>query len=254
MIKRIVPVLLFSLGVFGCGTAQLDLSKKNMNIVVDGRPDEWNKSSMQSFYDGKILADAVYDNDYVYIAGECTDRQLGRQFALRGITLWIDPLGQENKDLEVNIMYNGLRRFNITRGNFFSVLDESQQKRALREVEKISNGVLVIDKKEKKSYIFTREKNPGFEAEILISDNVLTFEIKLPRHINGLFNAYSDLQLNKSMLGIFPGQSQFRRPGGMPSRMMGGRPGADGFPGGRVRESSANEIDELWIKLNADDK
>jgi hypothetical protein len=71
--------------VTGCGTSEMTIPRRDKNISIDGKLDEWKLTDFKQYENGKLNVGATYDDNYIYLAGQCNDRSIGRLFALHGL-------------------------------------------------------------------------------------------------------------------------------------------------------------------------
>ncbi|MDP4191980.1 MAG: hypothetical protein Q8858_10475 [Bacteroidota bacterium] len=240
----------------GCGTSEMTIPRRDKIIAIDGKLDEWKLSDFKQYENGKLNISATYDDNFIYLAGQCNDRSIGRMFALHGLKIYIDPEGKNDKSLEMDIFYSGERKFDFTKGNFFASLTEDQKVRAEKEIAKIDDGVIVIDKNDIQSKIFIKDDSTSFSGQMRISENLLTFELKIPRNIHSYFTGYQDIKLNSSNLGISYLEPLRAMSGNFGRGMMRQGRNAPGMGPGNPRSGVIEENPdlEIWIKLNTREK
>lgn len=225
-------------------------------IVTDGNLTEWDKDIYFSFEDNLKIA-ICNDKNYIYLAGEFLKRSIGRDFALSGISLLINPSGNRKENLIMIFYYPGTKKFDFSKGGFFMMLSGDQKIKALRNLEKLSNSVFVYDTTELKSFVFTDTSSSPIQGKMKISDNKLSFELKFPIQINKLFESYSPLDGNSlfclqpgnflNQMNFFPRQMNFQSPSGSFGNMNG-----------KPKDLKKNDYSEtqFWfmIKTNTNEK
>lgn len=223
---------------------------------IDGALSEWQNVPVRIFEQKNIAIGALQDARCLYVAGRCADQELNRLIRRRGITLWIDPYGEEKKDLELHYPASGYAMPDPTRGGFWQAMSDNQRDRAFKRLEGMRNGILVIDKRGLDSRIFYPDSAEGFAAASSESQGILTFEVRIPLHPGQYFPTYSSFsEREKIGLGIALGGT----PG---SGFSSGGPdnvGPMGYPGGGrmgggsrgmlPRRRSSTSDSDLWVDI-----
>ncbi len=222
-------------------------------IITDGLLTDWDNDTFFSFED-KIKVAVCNDKNYIYLAGEFLDKNVGRNFALSGITFLINPSGDKNESIFMLFYYPGTKKINYSKGGFFTMLTGDQKIKALRNLDKISNSVLVFDTTDFKSYVFKDTSDSPFQGKMNISDNKLSFELKFPIQINNFFESYSLLNRNSlfclqagnliNQMNFFPRQMNFQTPSGGFGKMNG-----------KPKDMKENDFYEtqFWFTINTNE-
>ncbi len=114
------------------------------------------------------------------------------------------------------------------------------------------DGILIIDKRSIDSRIVRSDSAEGFAAAFAQSNGMLSFEIRIPLHIEQYFSKYtSPLDRGMILVGIGIGGSTGRGFSGNTPGAGGGSMGRMG--GGRRRgiysQPSSNDASDLWIEI-----
>src|SRR5207247_4794084 len=74
---------------------------------------------------------------------------------------------------------------------------------AQQKIEKIKNGILVIDKRAIDSRLFPPDSSQGFTAALVESNGILSFEIQLPLNLKAYFPKFGSCEgKEKISLGL----------------------------------------------------
>lgn len=233
----------------GCKEIVLYQSKVNSPVKIDGKIQEWNDKDFVSLEDSIAKLGYTKDEKYIYISGITTNKDIIRQAVFAGLTLYIDPSGEENKDLQMDVKFPRSKRIDYYKGGFFAALSDNQKKTVLQKIDSLKLGVTVTDVKTNKTINFPEGRDNAFAGKMYSSRDTLMFEVKIPIAINELFPAKQPLT-GRSVFGITSLPmvvSGFANRAG-PYNMMGD----DRMNGGeRRREEEVRQPDklEVWFKI-----
>ena len=244
------------LALSGCNDEAVRSGRVAIPLRIDGALSEWESVPVKIFPEKNVAIGALRDDRFLYVAARCADPDLNRQIGRRGITMWIDPDGGEHKDLELHFPASGYALPDPTRGGFWQAMSDSQRERAFRHLEGMRNGVLVIDRRNVDSRIFSPDSGDGFGAATAESNGILTFEVRIPLHPEQYFPEYSSLaekekiRVGFALVGI---QGSGQASSGPDNLGPMGYPGGGRMGGGsrgmlQRRRTSTTESD-LWVDI-----
>jgi hypothetical protein len=255
MRNTIISFITAGILLAGCNEIKVHSTKSVLPLKVDGRLNEWNVNDFTSVNDNQLKLGYTKDAGFIYVAGITTNKNLIRQASLNGINIWIDPSGEENKDLLMELKLPQAKRVEYYKGGFFAALTDKQKKNVLQTIDSLKQGVVVTDIKNNNSINYAAGEDK-FAGKIYLSRDTLMFETKIPAAINKTFESYQPVTKN-CLIGITlnGGYSGFlNRPapytqGGM--RGMGGMGGPGRDSTFRRSDESFNRPEELeiWFKL-----
>ncbi len=253
---RIISISMILLLLSGCGEEEIQSTWACSSVIIDGQLKEWSDGSLTHFDDKRLALGAQNDSAYLYLAAQIADEKLQRLVTMGGITLWIDPSGRKNKDLEMHLPAWQRGALDPSRGGFWQVMSDDQKAKAQIQIEEMCGGVLIVDKQSIQSRAFPKGSTSGFAGAMSISGGILSFEIRIPIHIQEYFSNYTALG-TKSKVGITLGRSRtagLAESGPMPGGSMGpaGTRGNGERRGGKPERedlSSANSS-EIWIEVS----
>ena len=180
-------ILLLLLLNFGCNDETVKSRKTSSPPTIDGDLKDWNKENFSSFNDGKIKLCSLQDSNYIYFAGSISDKNTIKALTGGDFTFWINPSGSKDKEIEIKLRKSNLNVLNFNAGGFYSLLSGSQKKNLVRNIDSLSRGLIVSDKKNDIIKNFLPGKDESFQAKIVSSDDIITFEIKIPVKISQFF-------------------------------------------------------------------
>ncbi len=83
--------------VAGCGSTQVRSSWRQASIDVTSADTGELQGALRQYADKHVMLAFVNDSDYLYIALTSDDRSLQRQILARGLTVWCDHAGGEDR-------------------------------------------------------------------------------------------------------------------------------------------------------------
>jgi len=85
----------------GCGNLKLESSRRDREIVIDGKYSDWGKA--EAYYDEKekLVVNLCNDQDYLYICLVSRNRKIETQLMESGFVAWFDPEGGKNKSFGI---------------------------------------------------------------------------------------------------------------------------------------------------------
>lgn len=247
MNSRIIYIILVLSLLYGCNEIVLRQSKTFSSVNVDGNLSEWEILSFSSYNKDRVKLGYSKDENYIYIAGITTDKDITRQAASNGLTVWIDPSGNKRKDLEMEVKLPQSKRIDYYKGGFFASLSKEQKKNVLHKIDSLKQGIIVKDKKADKSFRFFERGNNSFAGKLYFTPDTLIFEIKIPITINEVFTSVKPLT-DESIFGLSTSinMNEFQENQG-PFPAMDGRMKGNGMD--RNESYRRPEILEIWFKV-----
>lgn len=225
-------VSLMSVILLSCKEEEVKSTWVRSPVTIDGSVEEWNQSPFVVFQEEHLALSLSNDSTYLYLAGRTSDAALQRLIERLGVTLLVDPEGGSSEELEVRFPAGGISGFREGRGGFWESMTEEQRAKALKQIEEMRNGILVIDHRNVESRVYPARTAEGFAAGIASSTGLLTFEARIPIHIEKYFSGFGALGTT-GKVGIGIKLSRIRSPEGGENS---GRPGGFAGPrGGRGR-------------------
>jgi hypothetical protein len=250
-LNKTIPIIcILLLLVAGCNEITLHSGKLMSPVIMDGKIQEWNVNDFTSADDNRIKLGYFKDSEYLYIAGITTNKELIRQ-AFNGFSIWIDPSGEENKDLVMELKLPQTKRIEYYKGGFFAALTDKQKKIVFQAIDSLKQGVVVTDKKNNNSINFPEGMNDKFAGKIFSAHDTLSFEIKIPIAVNKVFDSYQPVTKN-SIIGISAsaGFSGFQnRPAPHSTYTMSGETRRDSTFRRNDETVDKPEDFEIWLKL-----
>ena len=85
----------------GCGSLKLESSRRDSEIIIDGKYSDWGKT--EAYYDEKekLVVNLCNDQDYLYICLISRNRKVETQLMESGFVAWFDPDGGKNKSFGI---------------------------------------------------------------------------------------------------------------------------------------------------------
>jgi hypothetical protein len=240
----------------GCSDQSIQSNWARRSPSIDGSLEEWSSASLVIFEDLQVSLGVGNDSSFVYIAGRVANASLQQMVESSGVVLWLDPDGSHRKDLEIHFPASRAARTNLDRGEFWDSLTEEQKAKAQEKVEEMRRGVLVIDRRSVDSHIYTRGNIEGFEAVIVDSQGLVSFEARIPLQIERYFPKFNRMDPGKMVaVGVGLGASRGDRSrnidfdSAQPSGEFG-FPGRGGPPGNLARGGSPEVAPkEIWLEV-----
>lgn len=80
----------------GCGSMEYAGTWRSRDITIDGRQTEW-ENLLTRLEDQPIMFGVVNDSNFLYLILQTSDRPTMRQLMFRGLTVWFDRTGGDEK-------------------------------------------------------------------------------------------------------------------------------------------------------------
>ncbi len=252
-------VSLMSVVLLSCKEEEVKSTWVRSPVKIDGSVEEWKESPFVVFQEEHLALSLSNDSTYLYLAGRTSDAALQRLIERLGVTLLVDPEGGSSGEVEVRFPAGRISGFREGQGGFWQSMTEEQRAKALRQIEEMRSGILVIDHRNVESHVYPARTADGFAAGIAPSTSLLTFEARIPIHIEKYFSGLSALgATGKVGIGMkltrsrSPEAGEYSgRPGGFAGPRGGrGRGGGGGGIGRPPRGGeSSDEASDVWLSV-----
>lgn len=105
----LIPTIFSTLLLSGCGsTIDLTSSWKEREIIIDGNRSDW--SGKTTYYEKHDISLGFRnDQDFLYLCVFTSNRSTQMQILSGGMTVWLDPEGNENKQFGFRFPIGGQR-------------------------------------------------------------------------------------------------------------------------------------------------
>jgi hypothetical protein len=263
----VLAALLSALILGGCDTYEMDSLWLREPIQIDGDTADW-EGSLYFIEDQSVSVGIKNDRDHLYLCLITHDPNRARQALGRGLILWLDPSGGENKAFGINYPMGGGRPPMPGKDREGMERDpEAEQETERPAVFESLNELKVLDPEDEGGSLTLKlDELQGMEIAVQTSPNAFAYEIKLPLNTDdrlpfsfqtapgrtigiGLEIPEMDME---NRLGPRPGPGG--GPGGMPGGGggMGGRPGGMGRSGGRPGGFDPDMFKgiKIWSKIH----
>ena len=238
----------------GCRDQKIQSKWTGKEINIDGYIEDWKDIPRYYEKDLKMMFSVSNDSDNVFMMYCFNDPDLARMIALRGINLWINDRGKNDKDFGISFK----RQFGEPQENFGR---DGQRRRFHEESPAGINIKNMLDRCEFLVQIRDSLSDTpiadltGTEAAFNVTEGLYGFEFKLPlaelSHLRSVVTVPASRKLKvgleipeatTSMRGRHRSGMELPDDGGMRGGYMGGRSGrAPGF-GRNFPDMSAKEI------------
>ena len=173
----------------GCGSSIELFSKwKTQDVVIDGKNTEWEGGVYLK--EANAVVNLYNDANYIYLGIISSDRQLSRKIIMNGLTVWLDRLGNDDKDFGIRYPLGVMNQDIDMPAPGEDDNSEKPEKmenpermdemfmKGLNEYEIMGKG----GKPESRMQIVERN---GIEVKIGRSDDKFVYELKMPLKIFG---------------------------------------------------------------------
>ncbi len=249
----------------GCAGSLVTSNWREEQITIDGDAKDWSDSAAFVGND-HVGVKVTNDGDFFYFLLVTQKREIARQVALRGLTLWFDPNGGENRTIGVHYPVGMMGM-----GGRSPQGQNEPPERTEQGEEMVGRGVQEIEffgPTTQDRMRFPKNQGKGIEAEFGQHDNLFVYEAKVPL-IFSLKHPYAIETSTGSTIGLtiaiggrefmgrgdmgggFPGGGGRGRGGGggRGGGMGGGRVGGGGFGGQRPGGSGGAQFEPIKIKV-----
>jgi hypothetical protein len=259
-------LVIFMVVVGGCGSIEFKSQWRNQTIIIDGDNNDWQDKTWIIKDLPNVVVGFMNDDKDLYFSLTISDRSLQRQIAFRGLTVWFDRTGGDEKKFGV--------RFPLGMGMIDMPIDRNRPPEGYERMrdsipiftEQLSNEIEIYGPMEGEHQRL-RVQESGIEVALRTTNGLLIYEMKISLEANGL-KPYAIGTMAGSMIGIGvetenngirnerngrpmldggnPGEPpEGNRRGGFEGR-RGGRHGGDEKPDGT---RSVREPLKLWAKV-----
>ncbi len=238
-----VIILLASLSL-GCGNTELESTWRDRELTIDGNAIDWEGTTVH-VEDENVTVGLSNDEDFLYLFLSSNDKNIQRQLLTRGLTVWFDPDGGNDRDFGIRFPL-GTGMPMMSRERMAPDREEFNEmyKKTLTELEILGPG----EHDRLRTSVLGEH---GISVKLGEAKENLVYELKVP-----LFRTVDYPHAVGSAAGetigvgfetTQPNREIMRdRPRG---RMSGGRrPG--GRPAGGMKRGSMAERLELWTVVN----
>jgi hypothetical protein len=254
MVNMKIQYLLFLLIalLIGCSTIELKSYWRDQEIKIDGESNEWEGKTWMLEDIKNVQFGFINDQDFLYLLLATSDRALQRQIAFRGLTIWFDREGGNEKRFGIHYPMP-MMKFESMGQRMTRTENERGRDTTFSFPEKFSDELDIYGPMENEHSRLRMQETGGIEIALHNSQGLLVYEMKVPLTDKGP-QPYVVGALAGSIIGIgvetmsdeFGGRPSERSMGG--DVMGGGFGGRRGFgpPGGR---HEMNKPLKLWAKL-----
>jgi hypothetical protein len=233
---RSVVLLVGLLAVLGgCGSMEYTSRWRDRQVTVDGQNLEWGHALVR-MEELPVMMGILNDSEYLYVTIQTSDRPTMRQIMFRGLTLWFDRTGGEEKRFGIRYPMGmqgmGARPPQDDRngeGNREPNRDDMLSGRMPVDTTEIEILGPMENEHHRMSIIELRQINARFQ----IVDGALVYELRIPLTDNGA-EPYAIGTSAGSVIGIgWETGGMMDRPAGREGMPPPG--GREGMRGGRGR-------------------
>jgi hypothetical protein len=248
--------VLFILSSAGCRQDEVKSTWAHSALTIDGQMEDWKDAPFVVLEDEHVAIGVENDGEYLYIAGKIADAALRRMVERAGLTLWIDPEGGTDDNLEIRFPASSLADLRRGRGAFWESLTEEEKSRAQEQLDERRNGILLIDKRRVRSQIYPARSRTGFAAGIASSAGLTTFEFRLPINLREYVPGLESIATSGGVgLGVKIGRSFDREIGDFRGGIartpgpIGGRGRGSRVPRQTRETAESSQGSEFWLAI-----
>lgn len=238
----ILSILIVIILITGCNSIELQSTKKDTTIIIDGNDDDWEGKKLY-LREKNITIGIMNDDKYLYLCFYPTTRKLGEQLLKQGFTLWFNGEGKSSKDLGI--------RFPLSTKDFAKNRNHNKDatltNRATepefieRMVNKIPRKLEILKAGNKVIKLLDFDDLVGMELALGAQKGVFVYELKIPYISNEVYSAYIGAEPESEITVYFESEeidpeemrsAMHDRSGGMEDMGSGGGKGSGGGRGG----------------------
>ena len=255
-----LPLTMVMIAVAGCGSLELKSHWCQQPVTIDGRTDEW-KNAMFQVEDKPWIIGLMNDSAYIYVSFVTTDRALQRQIMFRGLTLWFDHEGGEERRFGIKfpVGVEGMRQREYARDDE----GEGIQDDTMREtIPSDTSEAEILGPAENDHHRVRLAELRQIAVKMGFTEGRLTYELRVPLMDNGPdpyaigtrigtevgVGFETATRVARQTSGNESGRPEMPGGGGGMGR-GGGRRGRGGYGGGSSRSKEAPEPLSLWAKV-----
>jgi len=253
-------IIIFFLSLlFGCKSIEMTSYWRDRDIKIDGIGNDWEGKTWMIKDLKNVSFGFMNDENNLYLSIATSDRALQRQITFRGLTIWFDRNGGEEKKFGVHHPLSmGMRDMPMERRRIMQERDGERDSLPAFS-EQFSNELDVFGPMQDEHHRMTMEETGGIDIALHLSKGVLVYEMKIPLQDKGsqpfvigtaagsiigvgIETVDAGMEREKGERPMFVGN-----PGGGFGGRRGGIAGGGAPPGG-MRESI--EPLKLWAKVH----
>lgn len=241
----------------GCSDQRIQSNWARRSPTIDGSLEEWSSASLVVFEDLQVSVGVGNDTSFLYLAGRIANASLQQMVEQSGVVILLDPDGGHRKDLGIHFPASKAARANLNRAEFWDSLTEEQKDKARKQLDEMRRGVLVIDKRSVDSHVYKPGNVEGFAGVIAEAQGLVSFEARIPLHIEKYFPRFSGVDPGKKVgIGVELGGLTGNRSHnfgfeGVPPTGEFGFPGGGGPPRNSPRGGSrVPDNKEIWLEVS----
>ncbi len=255
-------IALLVIWIAGCGSLEMKSHWRTQPVEIDGRSTEW-QNVLTRIGDKQVMVGLLNDSSDLYVCLVTDDRGLQRQIMFRGLTLWFDRQGGEDKKFGIRYPL-GMQGSPLQTPGFISAqvpeqnMDDSSRDRFAVE----SNELEMLGPAENEHHRLSTADLKDVAVKATMTAGTLVYELKMPLKDNRS-DPYAIGTQAGSVVGVgLETGERIERRGGGPGREgseggegggmgRGGRRGRGGFGGGgqSPRGGQSSEPLSVWAKV-----
>jgi hypothetical protein len=259
-------LVIFIVVVGGCGSIEFKSQWRSQPISIDGDNNDWQDKTWIIKDLPNVVVGFMNDDKDLYLSLTISDRSLQRQIAFRGLTVWFDRTGGEEKKFGICYPLGmGMMDFPIDRRR--SPEGSERMRDSIPNfTEQLSNEIEIYGPMEGEHQRM-QVRESGIEVALRLTNGLLIYEMKIPIEANGL-KPYAIGTMAGSTIGVGvetendgiqnerngrrmldggnPGEPPADNPRGGFEGRRGSRHGGDEKPDGT---RSVREPLKLWAKV-----
>ena len=160
-----------------CGGKELTSRWRKGDITIDGKNTEW-RDSLIVIDNKETSVGLVNDDEFLYIFITSTDRGVARQIFMRGLTLWFDRDGGNDK--KFGIRYPLGMSGNFARNGERTDRDSGEVDTRREQMAHVPDELEIFNSGESDPHRMAISESGGIEAKFRMSEDTLVYELKVP--------------------------------------------------------------------------
>jgi hypothetical protein len=172
-------VLILTL-IWGCSTLEIASYWRDREVKIDGNNEDWEGKTWIIKDLKNVLVGFMNDENYFYISLTISDRVLQRQIAMRGLTVWFDRNGGDEKKFGVH--------YPLGIGNSDMPMEGRRPRRGGENErdsmpifpEKFSDELDILTPTENEHHRMQMQETGGIDIALNFSQGLLVYEMKVP--------------------------------------------------------------------------
>lgn len=240
---------------YSCSTLEITSYWRDREVKIDGDNKEWEGKTWIIKDLKNVLIGFMNDENYLYLSLTISDRVLQRQIVMRGLTVWFDRNGGNEKKFGVHYPL-GMDSRDMPMERRSPIWDEEHERDTMPIFfEKFSDELDILTPTENEHHRMQMQETGGIDIALHFSQGLLVYEMKVPMVYKGP-QPYGIGTTAGSVIGVGIEMIRNDLPGGKGERSMrrgeAGRGGYSGRRGGGDRSSDGDRMSEplkLWAKV-----